>query len=461
MPNPSAANCERPLRERQALSPVCPLVVLLLLSPLAGCKSAGPDFSNVAFSQLSEMQPGRKTEANTQGTSITPAAFDAPGRKADADVGTSVNDAKPEANESSKDPWYTTSGKSMKAFWKKLIGQTPNETIARKAYADANALFQQGKFAEAAKLYKKAYQRWPDTDLEEDAMFMRAEALFFSDQYYKANDTYAMVLKAHENSRHLDKTMIRYYAIARYWEQEADKHLAYVPNFTDKKRPYLDLTSNAIACYEAIRISDPTGPLADDALFAECNAYYRTGRFEDADYHFDLLRKEYPRSTHQQAAHLTGLRAKLRTYQGPEYEERPLVDSEKLIDSTLVQFVDDLPEERERLLRVKAAIRSQKAEREWSNAEYYYHRKYYRAARMYYSHLIKLYPDTSFADQAQKRLEETKDYPPVPKNYFAWIGRIFGERSKNSEARVSGAMRPSGGGGGGGGGGMGGGMGMM
>jgi outer membrane protein assembly factor BamD (BamD/ComL family) len=206
--------------------------------------------------------------------------------------------------------------------------------------------------------------------------------------------------------------------------------MAFIVNFTDKKLPYLDLNGNAVACYEAIRLNDPTGPLADDALFLEANSYYRRGRFEDADYHYELLRKEYPKSQHQVASHLLGLRAKLRTYQGSQYEERPLNEADKLIDVTLAQFVSDIPEERERLSRAKAAIRAEKAQREWVNGEYYYHRKYFRAARYHYDLVMKKFPDTSFSEMAEKRMEETKDYPPVPKNYWAWLGRIFGERKR-------------------------------
>src|SRR5262249_3633959 len=159
----------------------------------------------------------------------------------------------------------------------------------------------------------------------------------------------------------------------------------------DKKLPYIDYRGNAVAVYESIRLSDPTGPLADDSLFATANAHFVRGRYEDADYHYELLRKEYPRSQHQLQAHLLGLRAKLRNYQGAEYDEAPLRDSEKLIESTLTQFVGDNPEERERLLRTQKAIRAQKAEREWNNGEYYYRRKYYRAARYYYSSVLKNY----------------------------------------------------------------------
>ncbi|HEY5314541.1 MAG TPA: tetratricopeptide repeat protein, partial [Pirellulales bacterium] len=158
-------------------------VLLLAVGCLAGCKSKGSDFSNVPFSQLSDMQPVRKTN-NGQGESIMPAAFDQPGPKIDSEEGTSVKDVKPKKEDvdaKSDDPWWTSLKPSNVAKkWKKLIHQEPNETIARKAYTDGNELFQHGQFSEAAKRYKVAYKRWPDTDLEEDAMFMRAEALFFS-----------------------------------------------------------------------------------------------------------------------------------------------------------------------------------------------------------------------------------------------------------------------------------------
>jgi outer membrane protein assembly factor BamD (BamD/ComL family) len=207
--------------------------------------------------------------------------------------------------------------------------------------------------------------------------------------------------------------------------------MAFVPNFTNKTLPYFDPLGNGIAVYESIRLNDPTGPLADDATFATANAYFLDRRYEDADYHYELIRKEYPQSEFQVQAHLLGLRAKLRTYQGAEYDDKSLGDSEKLIDATLTQFGAEIPEERDRLVRAQRAIRAQKAEREWANGEYYYNRKYYRAARVYYTNVLKTFPDTNFAEMAQARLDETKNYRPVPKNYFTWVGRVFGERKRD------------------------------
>ena len=55
-----------------------------------------------------------------------------------------------------------------------------------------------------------------------------------------------------------------------------------------------------------MRMYDPTGPLADDSLMATAIAYFRRGQFENAALDFDQLRKEYPNSEHQKAAHISG-----------------------------------------------------------------------------------------------------------------------------------------------------------
>ena len=246
--------------------------------------------------------------------------------------------------------WDRFKPKNFKKTWKKMTGRAPNEAIARQAYADGDVLFKQKNYAEAAKKYHIAADRWPESTLEEDAMFMEAESYFFSDQYYRSSETFSKLLKQYENSRHLDRVVVRDFAIARYWELEANKHLALVPNFTDKTLPYFDPMGNGIAVYESIRLNDPTGPLADDATFATANAYFLNERYDDADYHYELIRKEYPHSEFQLQSHLLGLRAKLHTYQGPEYDDKPLVESEKLIDSTLRQFSAEIPDEKERLV---------------------------------------------------------------------------------------------------------------
>ena len=222
----------------------------------------------------------------------------------------------------------------------KSIGRGPDETIARQMMSEGSALFRQKKYAEAVdKLYIASW-RWPDSPLEEDAMFLMGESYFFDDQYGKAQDAYDELLKKHTNTRYLDTIVWRLFAIGRYWEQldAVDPHWTTTPNFSDKKRPWFDTWGNAIAAYEAIHMHDPRGPLADHSEMAIANMYFRAGYYEDAAPHYDIVRKDYPKSKYQLQAHLLGLQSKLRLYQGPAYDPAPLKEAGEIADQTLKQF---------------------------------------------------------------------------------------------------------------------------
>ena len=54
-------------------------------------------------------------------------------------------------------------------------------------FENARFITAYGKFLEAAALYKKAAARWPDSALQEDAMFKWGECQFFADRYAASN----------------------------------------------------------------------------------------------------------------------------------------------------------------------------------------------------------------------------------------------------------------------------------
>ena len=65
------------------------------------------------------------------------------------------------------------------------------------------------------------------------------------------------------------------------------------------------------------------------------NTYFVKNRYLDADYYYDLLRRDYPRSEHLINAYKLGLQCKLRKYQGAAYDGTPLVEAEELINQML------------------------------------------------------------------------------------------------------------------------------
>jgi len=314
-------------------------------------------------------------------------------------------------------------GDKMQKRWKKMIGRGPNEHVARAAYAEAETLFKARKYSEAGKKYDVAFDRWPDSPLEEEAMYKAGSSRFFADEYSKAEDRYEQLTKKYPGTRHMDQISKHRFAIGQYWEKyhEYNPNWPTTPNVADNTRPMFDTQGHALRVYEQIRLDDPTGPLADDSLMAIASNYFTRGRWEDADYYFGLLRNEYPKSDHQFNAHRLGLMAKLMKYQGPDYEGAPLKEADELAKQLMVQFPVELGAERARIAQTRAELRHQEALRDFQTAQYYEKGKYYGASKMYYENVAKTYPDTKLAVESKTRIGEIAQYPASPEPMFSWV----------------------------------------
>jgi len=324
--------------------------------------------------------------------------------------------------------WDYFKGENIKRRWKKMVGRGPNEPIARKALAAADALYREGKYREAIPKYKQAIDRWPDSAIEEDAMWQLAECWFFTDQYPKAEDQYDELVKKYANTRYLDRIAQRQFVIAQYWIALDEKHhyVTIAPNIFDRSRPLFDTRGRALKAYDHVRINDPRGPLADDSVMAQANAHFLDRQWLDADYFYGLLRSEYPDSDFLLQAHLLGLQAKLRAYQGPAYEGGILGEAEILADQLLVQFPDQLtPDDAGRVEKTRAEIAAQQALRHWNRAEFYAKGKHYTSARIYYALIARDYPKTMLAQQAREKFEVIKDRPDVSDDPFPLLSRVL------------------------------------
>ena len=331
--------------------------------------------------------------------------------------------------------WAKLEPVNIWASWKAAWGQGPKEAIARDLYAQGDALYRAKDYLDAAKKYGAAAKRWPDTTLEENALFMSGEAYFFANRYSDADDQYGLVLKKYSNSRYTNIIVARQFAIGVYWVQcdHVHPHFSLTPNFTDKTRPTFDTFGYAVKEFDFVRINDPRNKLADEATMDVANAYFLRGDYDDADYYYKLVRTEYPKSIHQKDAHLLGIQAKLRRYQGTGYDDRPLKEAEDLTDQTLAQFGRELGDERERLVTTKGEIHAQMAVRNWSVAQFYEKGAHYAAARVYYNEIVKEYPQTELAQQSRDRLVAIKTLPDNPVDHFEFLAVIFDGKDPNKD----------------------------
>ncbi len=310
---------------------------------------------------------------------------------------------------------------------KDQLGSGVNVERARQRYFAGIDEFKQKKFDQALEAFADAATFGKGSSVEEDAMFMTAESHFFSDRYPQANQAYSALIQKYSNSKYLDKAIQRQFAIGQYWLQhdQADPSWPVTPNLTDKSRHRFDTRGHALLVFNQIRLTDPTGPLADDALMAIANANFLAGRYEDADYHYIQLRKDYPNSEHQYEAHLLGLQCKLKKYQGPDYDGTPLKEAEELSEQLLSQFPDKIRQDKERVVKARAEVAALASLRDWQLAQYYEGRKSYGAARYYLNQIVEKYPTTHIAKLSRERLASFEGQPDVPAQKLAWLVSLF------------------------------------
>ncbi len=325
---------------------------------------------------------------------------------------------------------------------RKYTGQGPNREIARRQYQEADAEFRQAAdarernedskslFLAAADSFASAGERWPESALEQDALFMAGESYYFADRYTKANERFEVLIKKYPNTRHLDTVGVRRFTLAEYWidASQARPDGLFTPNLIDKRRPWRDAYGHGIRIYDKIRLDDPTGRLADDATMAAANANFRQERYVEAGEMYDDLIRTFPNSEHQFNAHLLALQAKLASYQGAGYDDDPIVRAEEILTQIRKQFPREADEEREFLQRAFAEIRFLQSERELKFAKYYDRRGEYGAARFYYNSLASDFSDTPQGQQANERLAQIQGKPATPPQRFGWLTALFPEQ---------------------------------
>lgn len=289
-------------------------------------------------------------------------------------------------------------------------------------------------FAKSSRLFRLAASAWPDSALEQDALFMMGEAQFFAHHYVQANRAYELLVSRYPGTTHMDLVQQRRYTIAIYW-LELNRESSWV-KFNDVKRPAIDLAGQARRILHNIRLDDPTGKIADDATMALGKAFFEAEKYADSADTFEDLRRTYPGSQHQFEAHMLELKARLLAYEGAEYDGTQLRKADVILKQMVNLFPDQVREQREYLDVEAGNIRNLLAERDFSVAQFYEGRRENRAANFYYQKVAKNFSGTEFANLAETKVAELKDAAPVPEQQANWLVAMFPDPEHNTKPLI-------------------------
>ena len=413
------------------------LAVAAAAGVTAGCVTAAPPLPK--FWPTGQKEP-----------SVAPENDDLRGRVATADADPAIRQVGTVDPDDVQVPETLSerAGNTARNLFKAATGrETDDLTAARQFYKAGDSMFREAtamsdedgsprrrRFRDAAKQFQKSAEAAEGSALEQDALMMRAESLFFADRLTAASEVYEKLQKDFPRNRHNDRIAARQFAISRYWIEHASggADAWYKINFTDATRPRMDIDGHAVRVLDQIRYDDPTGKLADDATMAAAAELIRQGKFEEADEFLTDLRETFGDSEHQFLAHMLGIRCKLQIDSGPNYSGLALQNAAKLIERTKKRFARQLedPKYADMIARASAEVEFKQAERLASSAAYREKRREYRAAMYYHQKLVAEFGQTPQAAAARARLAELDKLPAVPAKRLAWLTDAIPESNK-------------------------------
>ena len=303
------------------------------------------------------------------------------------------------------------------------IGQQQYQSALQTVDADPSGTAHIEQFTTAANSFRLAAGKYPDSQIEHDALFYEGESYFFANRYVQSNRAFENLIGRYSGTRYLDKAEARRFAIAQYWLELAESGSKI--KVGDPARPSIGLKTEGKRILHRIRLDDPTGKLADDSTLALANAYFKDELWRDAADTYEDLRINYPGSPHQFHAHLFELKSRVNSYQGSSYDDQPLRQADELLRSIVQQFPAQAKEEQEYLGKEGSLIRNQLAARDWSMAQYFENRGENRAATIYYEQVADEYEDTRLAQMATEQISEIAPLAPEPPKRAQWLVDIF------------------------------------
>ena len=302
--------------------------------------------------------------------------------------------------------------------------------------ADPSANLHQATFTRAANQFRLAGAAWPGSAVEEDALYFEGESYFFADRYVQSSRAFEKLISEYAGTKHMDLAENRRYAIALYWLQlsETDSSIS----LNDPKRPKAGLADEARRVLHQIRMDDPTGQLADDAAMSLSKAFLKADMSYEAADTLEDLRRNYPGSEHQFDAHMLELEAQLANYQGPSYDDQPLVKADEILKSIVRTFPQKSKNEIPYLEKQAARVQNMMGERDLTMAEYFERRGENLAARFHYEKIKKQFIGSSIAEQVDERIAATKKLPDRPGQHAEWLVNMFPDPEKAKPVIVAG-----------------------
>jgi outer membrane protein assembly factor BamD (BamD/ComL family) len=274
-------------------------------------------------------------------------------------------------------------------WWKRSWGSTDTRGLFEQGKADALA----GNNRSAASALQTVIKNSPNSAHREEAMWLRANALFAMKQYYQAFEQYEELLTQYAGSPHYRDALLKEIEIAELFLGGERRRIWGLPLM-------IRADSEGLEILRKVYEHQPAGDLAAKVVLRIAEYHWTKNNWLEAEDYYDKYCREYPNTEAAPFAELRRAKCALERCQGARYDTTCL----QLAYDRLKQFEAKFPDaaEKENVAGTLAVIRSQQAEALYQVAARYHRASQPLAAAFYAERLRERFPDSPWNEAAAK-----------------------------------------------------------
>ncbi|MBN2143978.1 MAG: outer membrane protein assembly factor BamD [Candidatus Aureabacteria bacterium] len=261
-------------------------------------------------------------------------------------------------------------------------------------YQKGMHFFDKGNYKKCVKILKKIIKKNPNvTDLGRIQVQI-GKTYEAMKKYKKAFKAYEVIFRKYLEYPNPEEIIEREYQIAEKYSSGQIKKILGMDFHENNK--------TALEIYDRVIKNAPFGPYAQPAFLKSIHILIKTKQFKEADEKISLFKKAYENSSHlDEIYYLDGYNEYLQIKRSDYDQTRTVRAVEKFRDYLKRYPTGEFYDKAKELLH---EVSKTKCENDLKTAEFYLKQGNREAANKYYQSIIKDFPDTEWANEAQKRL---------------------------------------------------------
>lgn len=271
---------------------------------------------------------------------------------------------------------------------KDSVKGSPKEQLAV-----AQALFEDGKYDDARREFKKILKAYPKAVEAAESQYYLGLIEEKQGNLFEAYKGYQLVVEKYPFSERIVEINQREFEIAeKFIAGEKRKALGVA----------LPVEHPAVEILNTIIENTPFGPLAPKAQYKLGLVYKSLERLSEAEEAFSRVISNYPQSEWVESAKFQLANTKARVSKGPEYDQGAAREAQEQFEDFVKSNPDaELSKEAEKSI---GELKEKEAESDFNAGRFYEKQKQYDSALLYYNGIINGNPDSVWAAKALERL---------------------------------------------------------